>query len=165
MTSSTQERYCLDTNTWIYLWRYYYPIDIFPSVWEKIEEAIENSIVRSPMEVYYELESGKDALFEWLKKRKEAFYALDSSQQQHVIKIMEKFPNFVDTEKSLTDADPFVIAMAIDQELSVVTMEKFKNIQDNDRIAKPKIPNVCQHFSVPFINNIPVFLRELGWIF
>lgn len=165
MEFQSPQKYSLDTNTWIYLWRYYYPIDVFPSVWDKIDQAIQSGIIRSPREVYLELEAGRDDLFEWLKKRKEVFIELNQSQQQHVIKIMAEFARFVDKDKAISDADPFVIALAIDQNLTVVTTEKRKEIQKGDKEARPNIPNICEHYSVPFINMIPDFLRATGWSF
>lgn len=165
MGNDFSQNYCLDTNTWIYLWRYYYPIDVFPSVWKKIEQAIKSGKIKSPKEVFIELEIGRDDLFDWLKKRKEMFIELDKNQQQHVVRIMEEFPNFVDEDKPIPDADPFVIALAIDQDLTVVTMERSKNISKGDKRAKPNIPNICEYLSIPFINKIPDFLRAMGWRF
>ena len=78
---------------------------------------------------------------------------------------MEKFQNFVDKDKPIPDADPFVIALAISKNLTVVTMERLKNIHESNKNARPNIPNVCEHFSVPFINKIPDFLRALSWSF
>lgn len=55
------------------------------------------------------------------------------------------------------NADPFVIARAMAEGKTVVTMEQLKP-------NAVKIPNICNHFKVRWLN-LEGFMEEQGWSF
>ena len=65
----------------------------------------------------------------------------------------------VDSERDRSIADPFVIAVARVRACCVVTGEK-----SSGNPKRPKIPNVCDHFKVRYINLLQ-FMREQKWQF
>jgi hypothetical protein len=79
------------------------------------------------------------------------------------------FPDLIDPAKEIPDADPFVVALAIIEntrrqdtlfkgQCVVVTQEK------PSRSARPKIPEVCQHYGIECIGVAGLFRKE-GWKF
>lgn len=156
--------YCIDTNALIDLWRRYYPPDIFPSLWEKLEKLISDGYLIAPREVFRELESQDDELLEWAKKRKGMFKVLDRHQVSLVKDILKNFPKLVDVNKTIPDADPFVIALVKSKGGTVFTSEQPANLYANPG-ARPKIPDVCKHYKVKCIHRFPEFFREQKWEF
>ena len=108
--------YCIDTNALIDLWRRFYPLDIFPSLWKDLEALIPEDYLIAPREVLNELEKWDDELLKWAKNHKKMFKDLDYDQMQQVTKVLKDFPSLVDPDKTTPDADPFVIALAISKD-------------------------------------------------
>jgi len=48
--------YVVDTNALIDLWRRRYPPDVFPTLWQRIEELISSGELVAPQEVLSELQ-------------------------------------------------------------------------------------------------------------
>ena len=65
-------KYVFDSNIFINLQRRQ-PIDIYPSLWNKVGELMDNGTIISSQEVYDEIMIGGDDLEEWAKARKECF--------------------------------------------------------------------------------------------
>jgi len=73
-----------------------------------------------------------------------------------VREILSKFPKLIDTNKTTADADPFIIALALSRNCTVVTNER-GGTSDN-----PKIPYVCEYYGVKCLSLID-FFREQKW--
>lgn len=150
--------YCFDTSALLDAWVRWYPIDIFPSFWEKMDALVTNGEILSPDEIFAELEKKEDGLHDWVKARKGMFCALDATTIFEVKEILKAYPRLVDTQKGRSQADPFVIAVAKSKRLTVVTGENFGTA------SKPKIPFVCGELGVSSIG-IVQFIRQNGWNF
>jgi Domain of unknown function (DUF4411) len=153
--------YCWDTSAWVHSWVRTSPPDIFVSLWERLDAAIANGDILSPDEVYIELERQEgDTLLAWVRERKDALIApLTAMIQTRVGDIGAAFPLFVAGDTDRNFADPWVIALAMDNGLTVVTQERRPGSPDS-----PTIPRVCDHFNVPYINTFE-FMRREGWTF
>ncbi len=147
--------YCIDTSSLLDAWDRWYPIDVFPSFWQKMDQFIEHGLVISSEEVYTEIERKDDELFEWVKARRSMFVELTDDVQDAVTNIMATFPQLVDARSGKSFADPFVIATAMVNRATVVSGE------DYGTEKRPKIPIVCDHFNVRHLRTID-FLRKLG---
>jgi hypothetical protein len=150
--------YCFDTSALLDAWIRWYPVDVFPSFWEKMDALVANGQIVSPDEIFAELEKKEDDLHAWVKSRRKMFCALDASTITQVREILAVYPRLVDTQKGRSQADPFVIAVAKIKGLTVVTGENFGTAN------KPKIPFVCNELGIPSIG-IVKFIRENGWNF
>lgn len=146
-------KYVFDTNIFINLQRKQ-PIDIYPAVWNKISELMENGTVISSREVYDEIAVGGDDLEKWAKKRKEYFLPSEVNVQQQVRNILKTYRGLVEGGKKKNSADPFVIALAKVIGCKVVTEE----IRTRNMLS-PKIPDVCDQFQIECIDFIG-FARE-----
>ncbi|MBM4135570.1 MAG: DUF4411 family protein [Nitrospira sp.] len=159
--------YCIDTNALIDLWRRRYAPDVFRSLWKNLENLISQGRLIAPREVLNELEKygdKNDELLKWVKQHKEMFKDLDDDQLNQVRDILKHFPTLVDTNKTTPEADPFVIALAMSKGWMVITSEQPANLTANPS-ARPKIPNVCEHFNTKCIYELLEFFREEKWVF
>ena len=139
-------------------WIRYYPIDVFPALWQKIEALVNQGQIIAPDEVYREIERKDDELFRWAKTRKTMFKPLDEATQVTVKEILGKFPRLVDTRKDRSRADPFVIALAKTSGSILVTGEH------GGTPEKPKIPTVCHALNIRPMNILQL-IRSQGWAF
>jgi predicted nucleic acid-binding protein len=152
-----QQGYCIDTCALIDLWRRHYPPDIFPGLWSDIEKLVNQGLLIAPKEVFNELKKVDDDLIDWAKNHQEMFIPLDEEQLQEVTNILARSQGLIDARK-ITEADPFLIALAKCKGWTVITSEKPKT----DPNAPPKIPDVCRQHNVKCISVIE-FFREQGW--
>lgn len=151
-------RYSLDTSVLIESWNRLYPIDVFPSFWERLQKAIEDEVVIASVEVHLEIKKKDDELAKWVKERATLFHEIDDETQDCVSEIMARYPKLVDARTSKSAGDPWVIALAKshDTPLVVVTHETPSGPE------KPKIPYVCGSEGIRCIT-VLAFIRELGW--
>ena len=152
-------KFCMDTSAWLDGWARDYPPDVFPSLWEKIDELIANGTICSTEEVYIELKKKDDSLIEWMKTRKQVFTPIEDEIQDIVVELLTEHPRLVDTHRNRSQADPFVIATAEYLEATVVTGETPRG-----KLDKPRIPDVCQHRGTDCISFLEM-LRMVGWRF
>jgi predicted nucleic acid-binding protein len=151
--------FCVDTSAWLDGWVRDYPQDVFPSLWEKLSECVGSGTLRCSEEVYVEIEKKEDGLHDWLKARKDVIVPIDEEIQRIVLELLARHPRLVDTHRSRSQADPFVIATAERLQAVVVTGEKPRG-----KLDIPKIPDVCQDRGIRCIGFLEM-LRELGWKF
>jgi hypothetical protein len=153
-------KYSFDTSAILDAWRRRYPPDVFPAVWDRLDEAIESGDVGASEEVRLEIEKRDDEVYAWVKARKDKiFVPINEQQQQHVSSILEKHERLVDTRRNRSAADPFVIALAMERECAVVTAEASTGKAD-----RPNIPDVCLALGVRSMTLLE-FFREQGWTF
>jgi hypothetical protein len=113
----------------------------------------------SPDEVLSELSQKDDDVHKWAKAKSGLFVPLDEEIQAVTAKILVAFPRLVGAMKDRNRADPFVIALAKVRSTTVVTGEKNVGVAQ-----RPRIPNVCDHFSIRHISLLEL-IREKGWQF
>lgn len=137
-----QVRYCLDTSVFINGWNKRYRVDVFPSLWEKLNVLLHKGTAFSCDEVYRELVYQDDALAEWAKARKQFFELPTEETVLTFRELIHHYPNFAAQGGTGNDADPWLIAHAILAKAIVVTDEQAAT---NPKSTKPpKIPNICE---------------------
>ena len=153
-------KYSVDTSALLDAWVRRYPPDIFPALWERIEEAVEAGDFGASEEVLLELAKRDDEIHKWAKGRKTAmFVPIDAEQQQHVSSMLGAYERLVDTRRNRSAVDPFVIAVAIAKRCAVVTAEGATN-----KPERPNIPDVCSGMEIRCIGLVELF-RDEGWRF
>ncbi len=152
-------KYSIDTSALLDGWVRYYPPDVFPSLWDKIDELVSSGILLASEEVLFELEKRDDEIFNWAKNKTDLFIPIDENIQKIVSDILAKFPKLIDQRKNRSGADPFIIALAIQNNCYVISGEGFSK-----KLDRPKIPDVCQQLKVGCLNMLQMFRNE-GWIF
>lgn len=149
--------FSLDTSGILDAWVRYYPPDVFPTIWSKMDVSARNGEIFVIDEVVRELERKDDDIHKWVKQRGAMIVPIDIEVQKHLAEIMTKYGRLVDTKKNRSGCDPWVIALARARGLIVVTGEKATG-----NLKKPKIPDVCNDLGVPCIEIVD-FFRKQGW--
>ncbi len=152
-------KYSLDTSAIVQAWRTHYPPEIFPSVWQRLDDLIDSGALRASEEVLYELERKDDEVLAWVRDRGELIIDIDEEIQIAVQTILKEHRRLLDTRKSRSGADPFVIALAQINRAAVVTYERPTN-----SAKRPNIPDVCRALGIRCITFLQL-LREQGWVF
>lgn len=149
--------YILDTNVFIEAWNKYYSPDFFPSYWEMILNLSKKRLVYIPEAVYDELQEKDDNLSEWIKNNNFLIEPIDEDIQLKLkIVLSDNFAKLlVNSNKKRNLADPWVIAHALSKGHYVVTKEILTG-RPND----PRIPDICNHFNVSFMNDFDL-IRDL----
>ena len=147
--------YCFDTSVFINARQRDYPPDVFPTVWNNIEQLIRNLHILAPEEVRVELERKDDEVLKWALERAYMFIPIDAAIQLAVTDILRQYPRLIDTRKGRSGADPFVVALAQIRDLTVVTYEK-KTVN----MDKPNIPDVCNALSIEQVRLVDLARRE-----
>jgi hypothetical protein len=160
--------YIIDTSSLVSLhnWR---PPSRNRGVWEKLTQLAHVDRLISPMEVYDELRAGNDALARWALQRKKGGRLFKRTTRQQVgiaRQIIHRFPDLIEFDRPVPQADPFVIALAVDeskhktlaQKCIVVTEEKFSPT------GRPRIPHVCAAYQLPYMSIHQVYVSE-NWTF
>ncbi len=148
-------KYSIDTSAILDGWRRYYPPDRFPSVWRNIEQLIAGRGLCGTEEVLIELKKKDDDVYKWARNQAGLFLPIDEATQKSVRKILSAYPRLVDARKNRSTADPFVIAVAQVNGLTVVSGE----IPSNN-LRKPKIPDVCSAMGIKHIRLLELFGLE-----
>lgn len=94
-------KYVFDSNIFMNLQRRQ-PIDIYPSLWNKLGELMTSGIIISSQEVYDEIAVGGDELEKWAKSRKEYFLPSDVAIQSEVRTILQNYRGLVEGGKKRT---------------------------------------------------------------
>lgn len=152
-------RYCFDTGAFITSWRTWHPIDVFPSLWDRLEDLIASGEIVSPDVVHDELKQKDDELARWAKRRKGLFLPLSAEVQDATSTILRDYPRLMEEGSDRNRADPFVIATAQVHRIPIVTGERKQGKEQ-----KPTIPFVCNAIGVKHLGIIR-FFREEKWTF
>jgi len=155
--------YVFDTNSLSVLFDNFYP-DRFPSLWEKFDQLIINSEIVSVREVYNEIKRRNcDArLVQWAKDHR-GLFTQPSVEEMWFVRGIFSVPRFRDLIrkkqmlKGTPVADPFLIVRAHVGKGVLVTEERWKP-------SGAKIPNVCEHFKVQYMN-LQGFMSREKWQF
>lgn len=155
--------YIFDTNSLSSIIKHYFPSG-FPSFWDKFRSSVEISQIISVREVKRELGDrfSDDQISHLITGNKDFFESPTNEELAFITEIYRvmHFKQNMESKKILSGgpfADPFVIAKGKIALRTVVTEE----------VIKPngaKIPNICDHFSIPCIN-FEGFLTQESWRF
>ena len=162
----TNNVYIIDTSSLVKLNRNN-PIDVFPSIWEKLKFLVDNNRLVAQKEVLNEIKQNDDMLSKWAKPQKKMFKDPTPEQIAIVQEILKDYPALIDVERKY-DADPWVIALAIElssnTQKTLVTIKRIVVTEEKLRGTQIKIPYVCNQKSVEAIDIVELFRAE-GWKF
>lgn len=151
--------YSIDTSGLITSWRVTHNPENHPTFWDKLDVLISNHELRASEEVLEDLSKKDDDVYKWAKLRPDMFVPLYEEIQLAVKAMMKRFPRIIDSRKNRSGSDPWVIALAQVENLTVITFEGRTN-----SLEKPRIPDVCDELKIKCID-MHGLIREQGWIF
>jgi hypothetical protein len=153
-------KYSLDTSALLDCWVRYYPPDVFPQVWEKLDQLVEARILIASEEIVVELKRKHDGVYRWAHDRSGMLVPTSNEEvQQAVSKILAVHPKLIDERASRSGADPWVIAVAHVFRCSVLTGER-----PSRSPKRPHIPDVCDAMSIRWVDMLQLF-RDQHWVF
>lgn len=155
---NSNERFLIDSNSFIAPFKLYYPFDLLPKFWEQLKRGIvEGKIVMLDM-VKEELLKGDDELSVWVKDINKDIIL--PHKNTSIISNYAAVLNHVQTcgfykAKALTDwskessADPWLIAAAATYGFTIITFEtRSGNLDVRNQNSRAKIPDVSDEFGV-----------------
>lgn len=151
--------YSFDTSAFINGQRDLLPPDVLPKLWPQIASMIMMGEVQAVDVVRDELSQRDDGVFMWAKEQKSLFVPLTVDVQRETRAVLKRYPKLVGVGGGRSGADPFVVALAMANDGTVVTEEHATGNRE-----RPKIPDACAGLGVPCINLL-AFIREQGWTF
>lgn len=92
--------YCFDTSVLIECWSRSYPPDVFPGLWDKLDELIIQQQIVCPDEVRVELARQEDELAKWVNARSHMFVALDETIQRATSEVLAQHPLLMKATKN-----------------------------------------------------------------
>lgn len=162
----TDNCYIIDTSSLIELNKHN-PMDVYPGVWQRIEQLINTGRLLAPKEVFYEIRNIDDQLHSWSKTHDNLFVEPTYEQIEIVKKILEKYPSLIDINRKY-DADPWVIALAIElvnnPQMTFIKIKRIVVTEEKLRGNRIRIPFVCIDNKIEFLDIIGMF-REEEWKF
>lgn len=162
----TENCYIIDTSSLVELNKHN-PMDVYPGVWNKIEQLINNRKMLAPKEVFHEISRMDDQLEEWSKKQGKLFVDPTPRQIELVKDILHKYPSLIDISRPY-DADPWVIAITLElmtsPQRTLYTIKRIIVTEERIRGNRVRIPFVSNDYKIESIDIIGMF-REEGWKF
>ena len=165
MSDTKEKIFCFDTSVFTSLNRIHNIIPI-PDFWEMLEDLFKAGKIISHEYVFDEILPG-DFIGKWIQNKQQYFIGLTDKQFQNVEKILQRFPNFIDSEKEKNQADPWVIALAIEkaEEENLFGKNTLIYVVSQEKISSTKkIPAVCRAFNIEHYN-LEAFLKDNGMRF
>jgi len=160
--------YCVDSSAFFHL-HYIHKLISINSVWSELDKLFEEGKIISHEYVFdefYSESSKRDFIQKWIENKKKYFLPLTDRQFDIVNGILEKFPDLIDPEKEKNQADPWLIALALElMKDTSLFGKKDIIVVSQEKITSPKrIPAACKHFNVNHMN-LEEFFKDNGWTF
>lgn len=132
-------------------------------LWTILDDYLKNGGILVSKEVYFELKEVDDDLAPWLNVFSNSIIESDKMIQDHVGRLSNLYENWIDPNSLKTFADPYVIALALSRQGSVVTNEKINedHLQNPNQMINQshavRIPNICDQEGIECVNFIGFF--------
>lgn len=151
--------YSFDSGAFINGRRDIFILPTFAAVWSSIATMIGMGQVRAVDEVRREVTKHDDEAAKWVRAQKSLFVPLTREVQEATSAVLAKHPKLISLGGTKSSADPFVIALAIANDGTVVSQET-----ESKKLHQPRIPDVCIDMGVPWMT-LPQFVVTQGWTF
>lgn len=160
-------KFLLDSNVLIAAHRAYYAFDLCPGFWESVKTGHAAGKIFSTSRVLAELRRGADRIVDWVAAELPDEFFLDDSAANVIAEYAPMMQwvqsgNYLPAAKTkfASDADGWLVAAAKAEDHILVTHE----VVQSEARARIPMPNVCDHFGVPYCNTFEM-LRALSCCF
>ncbi|MCD6381954.1 MAG: DUF4411 family protein [Candidatus Aenigmarchaeota archaeon] len=163
--------YVIDTSSLIHM-KKEYRLKTFKSLWRDVEDLITQKRLFAPYRVLEELKHKDDELLQWCKRNKSMFIKEDSreislkgmNQKINVIRraqsLISRFPQLINSNKETEDADPYVIALALEIGKQKTLDTGSVMVVANEGEKKFHIHDVCRRIGVESIRFVDIVYME-----
>ncbi|MGA9139784.1 MAG: DUF4411 family protein [Methanocella sp.] len=160
--------YVIDTSSAIDFNRHYnHPV--FKSLNDDFNRLIRHGRLIAPYQVLAEIELQDDLCAQWAHSHERRLFRFDYSDftMQKLAEIMSNFPGLVNVESEKDQADPYLIALALEaRDGSQERFVEYDNVcvltQERLHGNRVKIPFVCQSYGLLCCSLLQMFTQE-GW--
>lgn len=167
-----EEKFLIDSNSFVTPYRFYYAFDLVPSYWEELSRYAETGRIILLDIVKSEIEQGKDQLTDWIHEN-ESNLVICNHVNAEIIEKYQKVLQHVqncgfynvkalNTWSQANVADPWLIAVAAVKGYTLITNEvSAGSLSVKTPSRNAKIPDVAKVFNV---RTEPLFymMRRLG---
>ncbi len=115
-----EPRYVLDSSALFDL-KNDYPRASFPSLWSRFDALCAAGVIIAPREVRREIERGSDELPDWAQVHGHIFLPPTAAEASIVGQLQVRNPSWIPPSETKPIADPFLIAMASEKGLPLIT--------------------------------------------
>lgn len=166
-----EEKFLIDTNSFIVPHRQYYAFDLMPTYWAEISKCANTGRLVLLDMVNEELNTGEDELAEWVKNQ--TGFVVCNHVDAQIIPKYQKVVQYVqscgyynrkgiDSWMQSNVADPWLIAAAASKGYTIITFETTAGVlSKKNQSGKVKIPDVAKAFGVS-TQNLYYMMRNLG---
>ncbi len=127
---------------------------VFKGLWQNIDEYIKEQVIITCSEIESEIKDKE--LLKWLHQQQCKIIPITDEIQANVRKIVNEHPELIDFSKCKSSGDAFLIATAMEYDLTVITEE--------GKVSTKKIPAICKAYNIPCVN-ITELCTEENWEF
>ena len=127
---------------------------VYKGLWQRIDDYVKDKIIVTCSEIESEIKD--DDLVKWLHEQQCEILPITDKIQDNVRKIVNEHPDLIDFSKCKSSGDAFLIATAMEYDLTVITEE--------NKTSPKKIPSICKTYKIPCIN-ITELCTEENWEF
>ena len=153
--------YSVDSSSFMDWQARYYPVDVFASVMNRVDDLIAAGRFFAPALVKEELGVvGTGGLIAWSKNHASVFVPTKELLAE-ALSIQNGFPGLRDPKSEFEEADAYVIALAKLRGGIVITQETPAAEKRNPKRSH-FIPDVCREMGIPCFNLLGLMRRE-GW--
>ncbi len=165
--------FILDANFFIQAHRINYPLDVATGFWKKVKDLSERGKIISIDKVKNEIIKNEDELTDWIKTNLPESFFVNTNTAEVLSnyaqvarwansKSTHYLPQAIAEFLNAENADAWLVAYALSDITHnyIVTQE----ISEPNKKSKIKIPDVCNHFRIKYVNTIDLF-RKLGETF
>ena len=164
----SRKTYAIDANVFITLHRYY-PLSLMPDLWHLLDDLVIEQKLISHQIIFEELvpDTGAvDDVGKWAEKNKPCFKSITQEQTNLLTIVLKDFPKLIKAENPKNQADPWLVAMAMEHQRNPLLIDPFEMIvvTDENRRSPEKLPAACLKFNISHLNRFE-FFEENGFRF
>ena len=158
--------FCFDTSAFVDIHRHL--VRLIPQLCPELDKLFNSGRLISHKIVFEEITTSSkkpDSLTKWIRP-KEAFFKDVSLQQALLVsEIVQKFPTLIHYNKEKDDADPWLIALVIEQRSMpdiFSSLQDFAIVSTESGFIANRLPAVCRYYSIEHFD-LPDFFKANGW--
>ena len=148
MSKLKSQVFLIDADSWIACHEERYPIDVFPGLWDCIQDAALDEVIRTPRQAIQETGPGKGGVSAWIRMQHPSIILHETRDvARRMAEVVLKFPTM--THGVAESADPWLVAHAMGMSGAIVVTEESRGLK---RGGHPRLPEVCAAFKVRSMN-------------
>jgi hypothetical protein len=158
--------FCFDTSAFVDINRYLG--GLIPELYSELDRLFISGRLISHKIVYEEITTHSkrpDSLSKWIQPKEAFFKDISLEQTLLVSEIVQHFPTLIHYNKEKDDADPWIIALVIEQKSKPDLFSVFQDyaiVSTESAFIPNHLPSVCNHYSIKHFG-LPDFFTANGW--